>query len=103
MHVQSSMKWFCVFIYYLFILQACSFLLYNAEYMSYNKFLRHVHHPVDGREQMWQNKDQIHSPGEGGSYTFIVNLVIFTGGKFRKNVNKTFHVGVNFTMLLFFP
>ena len=32
-----------------------------------------------------------------------VNMVIFAGGKFRKNVGKTFHVGVFFTKLLLFP
>ena len=32
-----------------------------------------------------------------------VNMVIFAGGKFRKNVSKTFHVGVIFMILLLFP
>ena len=32
-----------------------------------------------------------------------VNVVIFTGGKFRENVAKTFHVGVIFAILLIFP
>ena len=27
-------------------------------------------------------------------HLFTVNVVIFAGGKFRKNVGKTFHVGV---------
>ena len=30
---------------------------------------------------------------------FTVNVVIFTGEKFRENVGKTFHVGVIFTIL----
>ena len=29
--------------------------------------------------------------------------LVFTGGKFRENVGKTFHVGVIFTILLLFP
>ena len=32
-----------------------------------------------------------------------VNMFIFAGGKFRKNVGKTFQVGVIFTILLLFP
>ena len=32
-----------------------------------------------------------------------VNVAIFAEGKFRKNVGKTFHVGVIFTILLLFP
>ena len=31
-----------------------------------------------------------------------VNVVIFTGGKFRENVGKTFHVGVMFTIFHLF-
>ena len=31
-----------------------------------------------------------------------VNVVIFAGGKFRENVDKTFHVGVIFTISLIF-
>ena len=31
-----------------------------------------------------------------------VNVVIFTGGKFRENVGKTFHVGVIFSIQLLF-
>ena len=34
---------------------------------------------------------------------YTVNVVIFAGGKFRENVDKTFHVGVIFTILLPFP
>ena len=40
------------------------------------------------------------------SFPFLsstVNVVIFAGGKFRENVDKTFHVGVIFTILLIFP
>ena len=38
------------------------------------------------------------------SHTLVtVNVVIFAGGKFRKNVGKTFHVGVIFTILLLYP
>ena len=32
-----------------------------------------------------------------------VNVVIFAGGKFRKNAGKTFHVGVIFTIFHLFP
>ena len=35
--------------------------------------------------------------------TYTVNVVIFAGGKFRENVDKTFHVGLIFTILLLFP
>ena len=35
--------------------------------------------------------------------TSTVNVVIFTGGKFRENVGKTFHVGVIFTIFHLFP
>ena len=31
-----------------------------------------------------------------------VNMVIFAGGKFRKNAGKTFHMGVIVTILLLF-
>ena len=34
---------------------------------------------------------------------YTVNVVIFAGGKFCKNVGKTFHVGVIFMILLLFP
>ena len=40
-----------------------------------------------------------HKDGQNDPYT--VNVVIFAGGKFRKNVCKTFHVGVIFRILLF--
>ena len=36
-------------------------------------------------------------------FTVTVNMVIFTGGKFRENVGKTFHVGVIFTIFHLFP
>ena len=36
-------------------------------------------------------------------HSITVNVVIFAGGKFRKNVGKTFHVGIIFTILLLFP
>ena len=35
--------------------------------------------------------------------TYTVNMVIFSGGKFRKNFGKTFLVGVIFRILLLFP
>ena len=35
--------------------------------------------------------------------TTTVNVVIFAGGKFRKNFGKTFHMGVIFTVLLICP
>ena len=34
---------------------------------------------------------------------YSVNVVIFAWGKFHENVGKTFHVGVNFRVLLLFP
>ena len=37
------------------------------------------------------------------SVLYTVNVVIFAGGKFRENVDKAFHVGVIFTILLLFP
>ena len=35
--------------------------------------------------------------------SITVNIVIFDGGKFRENINKTFHVGVIFTILILYP
>ena len=40
---------------------------------------------------------------QSGFNKYTVNVVIFTGGKFREKVDKTFHVGVIFTILLIFP
>ena len=34
---------------------------------------------------------------------YTVNVVIFVGGKIRENYGKTFHVGVNFTIVILFP
>ena len=39
-----------------------------------------------------------------GHFTlYTVDVVNFSGGKFRENVGETFHVGVIFTKLLLFP
>ena len=35
--------------------------------------------------------------------SYTDNVVIFAGGKFRENVDKTFHLGVIFTILFLFP
>ena len=32
-----------------------------------------------------------------------VNVVIFAGGKFHKNIRKTFHLGVIFMIIHLFP
>ena len=37
------------------------------------------------------------------AYLYTVNMVIFAGGKFCENVSKTFHMGVNFSVVLLFP
>ena len=41
--------------------------------------------------------------GLGTNYENTVNVVILAGGKFHKNVGKTFQGGVIFTKLLLFP
>ena len=35
--------------------------------------------------------------------SYTVNVVNFAGGKFHENVEKTFHVGVFFMILLLYP
>ena len=50
----------------------------------------------------WNSADVYKERHEFRAILTTVNVVIFAGGNFRENVDKTFHVGVIFTILLLF-